>query len=77
MSCYLQDEAAAAFPERRSASWHMLFTHTVDRMRAVLDRRRQRQELLDYLASDPRAAADLGISSCEARNLSRRPFWRA
>ncbi len=33
----------------------------IGRLRAAQERRRQRQELRDYLASDHRAAADLGI----------------
>ena len=35
------------------------------------DRRRQRQELIDYLASDRRAARDLGITIYELDNLCR------
>jgi hypothetical protein len=39
-------------------------------------RQLQRQELFDYIASDYRAAADIGITSGEARSWSQRPFWR-
>jgi uncharacterized protein YjiS (DUF1127 family) len=38
--------------------------------------RRQRKELLDFLASDHRAAADLGITPYEAQQYFDRPFWR-
>jgi len=30
----------------------------------------------DYMVSDHRAAADLGITGYEARDWSKRPFWR-
>jgi uncharacterized protein YjiS (DUF1127 family) len=46
-------------------------------VRTCYTRRRQRQDLLDYLASDYRAAADIGITSSEARAMSQQPFWRA
>jgi uncharacterized protein YjiS (DUF1127 family) len=36
--------------------------------------RRQRKELLDFLASDHRAAADLGITPYEAQQYFDRPF---
>jgi uncharacterized protein YjiS (DUF1127 family) len=36
--------------------------------------RQQRRELLDYLASDHRAAADMGITPYEARQYFDRPF---
>ena len=39
--------------------------------------RRQRRELLDYLASDHRAAADIGITPYEARQYFDRPFRRS
>jgi hypothetical protein len=43
----------------------------VVRLRAAHQRRKQCQELMDYLASDHRAAADLGITMHEARKLCR------
>jgi uncharacterized protein YjiS (DUF1127 family) len=39
-------------------------------------RRRHRRELLDYLASDHRAAADIGVTPYEAKFWSEQPFWR-
>jgi hypothetical protein len=42
-----------------------------DHLRRARDRRRQRQELIDYLASDHRAARDLGITIYELDNLCR------
>jgi uncharacterized protein YjiS (DUF1127 family) len=38
--------------------------------------RQQRRELLDYLASDHRAAADIGITPYEAQQYVDRPFRR-
>jgi uncharacterized protein YjiS (DUF1127 family) len=38
--------------------------------------RRQRRELLDFLASDHRAAADIGITPYEVRQYFDRPFGR-
>jgi hypothetical protein len=78
MSCYLQNPGAGTLAQRRSGrAWlHDIADRMANRMRAALDRRRQRQELLDYLASDHRAAADLGISGYEARSMSQRPFRR-
>jgi uncharacterized protein YjiS (DUF1127 family) len=45
-------------------------------LRVYLMRRRQRSELLDYLATDHRAAADIGVTSYEAKLWAERPFWR-
>jgi hypothetical protein len=60
--------AAAA---NQTLSLRSVFKSVVDRFRAASQRRRQCQELIDYLASDHGAAADLGISPHEARNLYR------
>ena len=47
------------------------FEPVADYLRRTRDRRRQRQELIDYLASDHRAARDLGITIYEVDNLCR------
>lgn len=45
-------------------------------VRTWLKRHRRRQELLDYIAQDHRAAADMGTTRAEAEDWARRPFWR-
>ena len=77
MSCYLHRESAAAFAQRRPFSRHVLLATAIAWVRVCRKRRRERQELLDYMAGDHRAAADIGITSYDARNWSERPFWRA
>jgi uncharacterized protein YjiS (DUF1127 family) len=71
MSCYAQTETGAAAAARRTFSLRSLFKRIVGRLRAARQRRRQYRELIDYLASDHRAASDLGISPNDARNLCR------
>jgi uncharacterized protein YjiS (DUF1127 family) len=39
--------------------------------------RRQRQELIDFLNSDHRATADIGITPYDARRYINEPFRRA
>jgi uncharacterized protein YjiS (DUF1127 family) len=90
MECIMSDrilaEAASPFTERRSLSWrslrrsavrifHVLF-RTVGTWRS---RRRQRRELFEFLASDHRAAADIGITRYEAEHWFNRPLrnWSA
>lgn len=77
MSRYFQGGSAAAFAQHRPYSRRAIFNAVVERARSCLARRRQRLELLDYVASDHRAAADIGITSYEARNWSEQPFWRS
>jgi hypothetical protein len=48
-----------------------VFGRAVDRIRSSIARRRQRWELRNYLASDHRAAADIGV-----RNYYDRDLWR-
>ncbi len=60
----------AVAPERRTISPHAVLDWIIERIR-IAQYRRQRQELLDYLASDHRAARDLGITSHETGNLWR------
>ncbi len=71
MSCYAQTETGVAVAARRTFSLRSVFTRLAERLRAARQRRRQCQELIDYLASDHRAASDLGITPHEARNLCR------
>ena len=44
-------------------------------VRTWLKRHQSRQELLDYIAQDHRAAADMGTTRAEAQDWARRPFW--
>src|SRR5262249_8976001 len=44
-------------------SLRAVLSRVADRLRRARDRRRQRQELIDYLASDHRDARDLGITT--------------
>jgi hypothetical protein len=69
MSWYSQTETSAAFAARRTSSLLTVFSRVIDRLRMAREHRRQRQELIEYLASDHRAAKDLGITISEARNL--------
>jgi len=69
MSCSSQAKTSDTFAGRRTFSLRTVFNRVADRLRVARTHRRQRQELIEYLASDHRAAGDLGISMHEARNL--------
>jgi hypothetical protein len=71
MYCCSQTETGAAFAARPTPSLRTVFNRVVERLRVARDRRRQCRELIEYLASDHRAANDLGITIYEARNLCR------
>ena len=71
MSCYSHSERDAAFAAPRTFSVGAVLTRVADHLRHARDRRRQRQELIDYLRSDHRAARDLGITIYEIDNLCR------
>jgi hypothetical protein len=64
MSCYSHSERDAAFAPR-TFSFFAVLSRVADHLR----RARERQELIDYLASDHRAARDLGITIYELDNL--------
>jgi len=70
MSCYPQTETAAALAARQKFSLRAVFSGALGRVRVARNHRRQRQELIEYLASDHRAANDLGITT-DVRNLFR------
>ncbi len=76
MSSLARAQSATGFSESRHGPWLALLKRLAERLRSYRARRRQYGELLDYLASDHRAAADIGVTSGEARSLSQRPFWR-
>ena len=72
MSCYSQTQTAAEFAARQTFSLRRaVFSGVIGRVRVTCNRRRQRQELIEYLASDHRAANDLGITTYDVRNLFR------
>jgi hypothetical protein len=77
MSHYPHAEPAATFARRRPISWRLFFQAAIDMARTRTRHRQQRQELLDYLASDHRAAADLGVNANDARAWAERPFREA
>jgi uncharacterized protein YjiS (DUF1127 family) len=85
MECIMSDrilaKAAAPFPERRSFSWRTLMRSAVRIFLALFrtvgawrSRRRQRRELFEFLASDHRAAADIGITRDDAERWFDWPF---
>jgi hypothetical protein len=69
---YSQTEIPAVVAaERHAASLRAVLGWIIKRIRTARHHRRQHQELIDYMASDHRAARDLGIASHEVRNLWR------
>jgi len=71
MSCYSHCQRGATFAAPRTFSLRAVLSRVADRLRRARDRRRQRQELIDYLRSDHRAARDLGITIYEVDHLCR------
>lgn len=82
MTRYIDAETAAALGARRTLVWRAYFpqsgllTRIAAMARTWLQRRQQRQELLDYMALDHRADGDIGISRSDALDWAHRPFWR-
>lgn len=68
-SAFIVPSATLSVPAlcRRFAAW----------LCACRQRRQERAELLAFMAADHRAAADIGITTYEAMNWTKRPFWRA
>jgi len=77
MTRYLAGESVAAFSGNRGFSWSAFFSGISTTVRTWRERERHRRELLDYLATDHRAANDLCIDRSDARAWAERPFWRA
>jgi uncharacterized protein YjiS (DUF1127 family) len=75
MSRYLDGESISAFAGK-TFSWRTFCKSIVEMPRTWLKRLRDRQELLNYLAIDHRAAKDIGIDRCNAREWAERPFWQ-
>ena len=71
MSCYSHSERDAAFAAPQKFSFRAVLSRVADHFHRARDRRRQRQELIDYLASDHRAARDLGITIYDVDNFCR------
>ena len=76
MSRYIVGESVGAFSGSRRFSWHAFSQRLIDTARLWRKRERDRLELLHYLASDHRAAGDLGIDRSNAREWAERPFWQ-
>jgi uncharacterized protein YjiS (DUF1127 family) len=66
----------AAFARSRTFSWRAFCESIAEAPRIWLKRQRDRQELLDYLAMDHRAAKDIGIDRSNVREWAERPFWQ-
>ena len=71
MSCYSHSERDVAFAAPRTFSLRAVLSRIDHNLRRARERRRQRQELIDYLASDHRAARDLGITIYDVDNFCR------
>ena len=71
MSCYSHSERDAAFAAPRTFSLRAVLGRVADHLRRAHECRRQRQELINYLRSDHRAARDLGITIYEVDHLCR------
>jgi hypothetical protein len=71
MSCYSHSEIDAPLAAPRTFSLRAVLSQIADHLRRARELRRQRQELIDYLRSDHRAARDLGITISEVDHLCR------
>ena len=76
MTHCLPGPSAPALTGRRPVPWRAFLSDVVEIVRVWLERRRQRQELMQYMADDHRAVADLRVSLNDARDWASRPFWR-
>jgi uncharacterized protein YjiS (DUF1127 family) len=74
MSCFVARDAALA--PLRTFSWLTLYRGALAWARSCRQRQRERQQLLDYMAIDHRAAADIGVQRHDALEWANRPFWR-
>lgn len=75
MSCYWQADASAAVAPSRTLFVPALCRRALKWLRSCRQRRREREELLAFMAADHRAAADIGVTTYEAMNWSKQPFW--
>jgi len=77
MSHYVHGRLGAVYGRRRrSISWRAFANSAAETVRTWMRRRRQRQELIDFMAIDYRAASDMGVTDNDARDWAERPFWR-
>jgi uncharacterized protein YjiS (DUF1127 family) len=76
MSHTLHGENLAAFTQGRTFSWRASFARLADTAQTWRRRQRERRELLYFLATDHRAAMDLGTDLAGAREWADRPFWQ-
>jgi uncharacterized protein YjiS (DUF1127 family) len=76
MSRYLVTETTAGFAPRPAFSWRAFFNRAAGAFQIWRERQKQRREIIDYMASDHRVAADIGVTRHDARDWAERPFWR-
>lgn len=76
MSCHSQAEQSASVARVRTLSVPALCRRVIVWLRSCRQRRQERAELLAFMASDHRAAADIGVTQYEALNWAKQPFWR-
>lgn len=77
MSCYWQADAWATVAPSRTLFVPAPWRRAMAWLRSCRQHRREREELLAFMAADHRAAADIGVTTYEVMNWSKRPFWRA
>jgi uncharacterized protein YjiS (DUF1127 family) len=73
----LRAESSAAIVPPTMLSVRALCRRLTAWLGACRQRRQECAELLAFMATDHRAAADIGVTAYEAINWSERPFWRA
>jgi uncharacterized protein YjiS (DUF1127 family) len=69
-------ESVSAFAQRPKVSLFAPFRKMIETVGIWLKRSQAREDLLDFLAKDYRAAADIGINRNDALEWAHRPFWR-
>ena len=75
MSGSVQGEASAVVAPVQTLSVPARCRRAMAWLRSCRQRRREREELLAFMAADHRAAADIGVTTYEAMNWSKQPFW--
>lgn len=76
MARYLYGESTVAFARHRPIAWRALAARAGGTVRIWLRRRQLRQELRDYVLTDHRATADMGVTETDVLDWAERPFWR-
>jgi uncharacterized protein YjiS (DUF1127 family) len=76
MSRSLVTETTVGFAPRPTVAWRPFFDRAGVIIQNWRERVKQRRELIAYMASDHRVAADIGVTHHDARDWAERPFWR-